>query len=157
MTRVTVYELNEMKQQLESMLSTANEIIDELEDAKEIHVTNSSAIELLKAKADKETENISMNTEVAEDAALEIKAFQKEATGILARLKRFDERLSNARDDLTEKKFEYEDLHKRVEDLLPGATSAGLASAFKERKESFKAPAKKWEIVFGVALIGLFL
>lgn len=48
-------------------------------------------------------------------------------------------------------------LRKQVEELLPGATSAGLASAFRERKESFQRPVKLWTWVFIGSLATLLL
>jgi len=48
-------------------------------------------------------------------------------------------------------------LRKKVEELLPGATSAGLASAFRERKESFQKPARWWAYVFIGSLVMLLL
>lgn len=48
------------------------------------------------------------------------------------------------------------DLQRRIEGLLPGATSAGLASAFRVQKERFHAPRKQWMICFAASLGGLF-
>ncbi len=46
----------------------------------------------------------------------------------------------------------FNDLHKKVEGLLPNATSAGLASAFRNQKERFKDPQRFWLISFIVAM-----
>lgn len=53
-------------------------------------------------------------------------------------------------------KGESEELKKRVEDLLPGATSAALASSFKQQGERFKKPKRNWIICF-IICIGLLL
>jgi uncharacterized protein YoxC len=46
---------------------------------------------------------------------------------------------------------------KRVEDLLPGATSAGLASSFRQRKEDITKSKKYWVVGFVGSLIFLVL
>jgi hypothetical protein len=50
-----------------------------------------------------------------------------------------------------------DDLLQKIESLLPGATSAGLASAFKERKESFSVPKRTWSGMFVLSIAGLIL
>ena len=51
----------------------------------------------------------------------------------------------------------YGALNKQIEDLLPGATSAGLASAYQEMKISFDDPIKFYTRGFYVCLIVLFI
>ncbi len=60
----------------------------------------------------------------------------------------------------SDQKEEYERLYseinrlrKEIESLLPGATSAGLASAFKERKDSFKYAKIIWPGLFLASMI----
>lgn len=62
-----------------------------------------------------------------------------------------------ALNDFEEKqKIKYAALNKQIEGLLPGATSAGLASAYFEMKNSFNTPIKNMSTVFYVA-IGLLV
>lgn len=44
-----------------------------------------------------------------------------------------------------------------IENLLPGATSAGLASAFSDRSETFRTPEKQWHKWFIGSLIALIV
>lgn len=46
---------------------------------------------------------------------------------------------------------------KTIESLLPGATSAGLASAFNQRRAHFKWPQRVWQAVFVVSLLALLV
>jgi DNA repair exonuclease SbcCD ATPase subunit len=46
---------------------------------------------------------------------------------------------------------------KVIDDLLPGATSAGLASAYEERSKSFKKPQRIWQGVFTGSLIAVLV
>lgn len=48
----------------------------------------------------------------------------------------------------------YTDLHSKIEGLLPNATSAGLASAFRNQKDRFKWPQKIW---LGTFITAIFL
>jgi chromosome segregation ATPase len=50
-----------------------------------------------------------------------------------------------------------ESLIKRVEGLLPGATSAGLASSFNKQKERFLDPQRNWLWTFVGCIIGLVI
>lgn len=44
---------------------------------------------------------------------------------------------------------------KQIESLLPGAASAGLASAFGKRREYFRLPVRVWQVTFIVSLLVL--
>lgn len=48
-------------------------------------------------------------------------------------------------------------MFEKVESLLPGATSAGLATAYKSLKDSFNKPIKNYTIAFYCALVVLLL
>lgn len=46
-----------------------------------------------------------------------------------------------------------QELHRKIEALLPGATSAGLASAFRDQRDRFDRPQVAWLIVFILAIV----
>lgn len=50
----------------------------------------------------------------------------------------------------------YSALFDKIESLLPGATSAGLASAYKDMKESFDEPIKHWNWIFIGSVLLMF-
>ena len=60
-----------------------------------------------------------------------------------------------------EQQSKYETQYANIESLLPGATSAGLAKAYQDMKESFEKPIKSWNKVFVgsviVMLVATFL
>jgi len=67
---------------------------------------------------------------------------------------------------ITELKSELEELHSdweekygtlstKIEALLPGATSAGLAKSYHDQKKSYKTPNTLWSIVFIGTMIGM--
>lgn len=49
----------------------------------------------------------------------------------------------------------FETLSTKIESLLPGATSAGLAKSYHDQKESYKMPNIIWSIVFIGTMIGM--
>lgn len=99
---------------------------------------------------------------VAEEEAEKAKASVSKAAGLVQGLEKFyDKSLGTAEDDGTRKggysadlsdlkgrlvefekqqKIKYDALNLQIESLLPGATSAGLASAYREMKDSFEKP-----------------
>lgn len=67
------------------------------------------------------------------------------------------EKISKSEEKMVKLSEDAMELRVRVEGLLPGATSAGLASAFKERKESFHGPVKTWSRVFIGSIMSLLI
>jgi hypothetical protein len=65
------------------------------------------------------------------------------------------ERVSEYEAHLAELQGSAEERLKAIEGLLPGATSAGLASAFKQRRANLTLPQCFWQAVFMVSLFGL--
>ena len=47
----------------------------------------------------------------------------------------------------------YEELKKKVEGLLPGATSTGLAKSYAEQKDTYALPERVWSVVAVLAMI----
>lgn len=59
--------------------------------------------------------------------------------------------------EIQEKRDKYNALLEEVEGLLPGAVSAGLASAYKQVKDSFKEPLRRNNNIFYFSLFSLFV
>jgi len=49
----------------------------------------------------------------------------------------------------------YETLSTKIEALLPGATSAGLAKSYYDQKKSYQTPNIIWSIVFTATMVGM--
>ncbi len=69
----------------------------------------------------------------------------------------FHDESATQRDTLARLIESAEGLAKQLEHLLPGATSAGLASAFRKRRLVFARPKLVWVFTLGASLVGLFL
>jgi predicted nucleic acid-binding Zn-ribbon protein len=75
------------------------------------------------------------------------------ADGVTETLNKHEADLKNL---LAQYKEHYNQLEKQIEDLLPGATSAGLASSFQDRKKTFRGPKVWWLRAFASCLLLLF-
>lgn len=56
--------------------------------------------------------------------------------------------IADYEDKLVALEIEYKEQLKTITNLLPGATSAGLAHAFDDRRKTFLSPAEKWQWFF---------
>ncbi len=52
-----------------------------------------------------------------------------------------------------EQKERIENLYKKIEEHLPGATSAGLAKAYEKRRKFYQIPIFTWNVVFVIAML----
>ncbi len=52
-----------------------------------------------------------------------------------------------------EQKERIESLYKKIEEHLPGATSAGLAKAYEKRRKFYQIPIFTWNVVFVIAML----
>ena len=70
---------------------------------------------------------------------------------------RLSEKEKEADTFLNAQEKRYKELFEKIESLLPGATSNGLAQAYYDQKISYKWPVIIWAIVFILALVGVFI
>lgn len=80
---------------------------------------------------------------------------EKENSGGL--LADFNARIEGLKSFEIEQKIKYNALNQEIETLLPGATSAGLASAYSEMKDSFNKPIKYAVLTFYISLFILII
>jgi hypothetical protein len=120
-------------------------------------------------KAEKSLEELTSHTEKASEVAIKVEetvaainkvhesaqalvlsmaASDKKAAGVLAIIETHEK-------DLARLKEECDTLRARIESLLPNATSAGLATAFREQQGRFVWPQRGWLTTFIVAIAAL--
>jgi hypothetical protein len=75
------------------------------------------------------------------------KIYNEEMTSRLESLKKYEQ----------EQQSNNKNLFEQIERLLPGATSAGLAKAYQDMKESFDKPIKNWNQVFIGSILIMFI
>lgn len=70
---------------------------------------------------------------------------------------KIDQMMNNLHKFEQEQQNKYAELNKQIENLLPGATSAGLSSAYSEMRNKFSKNAKFYGIGFYISLFVLFI
>lgn len=99
-------------------------------------------------------------TEKDVNAALEARKAAQEAAavskGLAARAETVDQQLKDYEKKLVDLQSLCADQLRTIEGLLPGATSAGLASAFDMRRQTFLSPQRLWQWAF-VGSLGLLV
>src|SRR5882672_2527343 len=77
------------------------------------------------------------------------------AKGLADRAKVIEERLTEYEDGLKNLHEKSRETLEEIVGHLPGATSAGLASAFDKRRQTFLEPGKRWQRLFVGAVVAL--
>lgn len=92
----------------------------------------------------------------AVNAAKETAAQSAEKTKNLAeKAEMIEERITGYETRLADLEVQCNTQLKKIEGLLPGATSAHLAHAFDDRRKGFLSPTKRWQMLFVGSLIVL--
>jgi hypothetical protein len=120
--------------------------------------------EKLSAEAAALTTSISDHHKVTKQRADETEALLAQAQTSEASLKKVldhlaksDEIATGHEERVAKLELDLKSLMERVEGLLPGATSAGLASSFNKQKARFVAPQRQWLWTFVSCIVGLVL
>lgn len=145
------------KEEVSSLKSELNDITELYNDfVKKPSTAVPSKAEKLNETFEKVTE---YNTEISE-IETKVQEFENKVFG------KTTEDKEALKFKITELKSELEELHSdweekygtlstKIEALLPGATSAGLAKSYHDQKKSYKTPNILWSIVFIGTMIGM--
>lgn len=118
--------------------------------------TDAESVASSKVEAEKIEESINSSAkkigEVYDSLFGELNPDGKRAGGLYSDIK---SRLDEIDTTRSEQDIEYQKLYEKVESLLPGATSAGLAKAYADQKETYAKPELIWSIVTVIAMIGI--
>jgi len=109
--------------------------------------TTDQLLTTIKAEIQKERDDAITLLETIKKHETEAKLIAETAEEKDKRVKEYEKQLKN----LT---TQYIELREKIEKLLPGATSASLASAFENRKNSFQYPKKLWAVL---QIVSVFL
>lgn len=159
-----------IKGQIEELAATATERESQIQKAYVTICGDSDGSQSVLAAVQKDQKAV---TEVKKNAA----ALLTDVSAEVAELRAFHERSFGSTDaegkrvpgmedelqDLISRLNDFEkasatkhkSLEDRIEELLPGATSAGLATAYKELKETFKTPIRNASAVFYLSILFL--
>lgn len=106
------------------------------------------AIQATNASMEEPAKAISAARRAADAHVSTLKTLSETSKEVDARIKFYEERLMVF-------DREADALLKTIQSLLPGATSAGLASAFDQRRQSFLKPSARWQWLFVGSVIAL--
>lgn len=134
--------------QAKAALASAQRYAQTVEE-KAAHITTKA--EEVEAAAAEASEEAAALSDLHEEAQPKAKAL----TDFAATLAQLQKDLGARRSEIDAAKKTAADLHVTVEAALPGATSAGLASAFETRKKSYKTPKMLWAITFVLTTVVL--
>jgi hypothetical protein len=107
-----------------------------------------TAAQAVKANTDSNAESVATLRKQCEDHIVATTKLAEIALSTEAKVKAYEARLAELEIAAAERL-------KTIESLLPGATSAGLATAFNERRAYFKWPQRIWQCVFVVCVLAL--
>ncbi len=167
--------LSDIENKKDEIYKFYNELfVDENEESIETTITNFvKEIENLKEKSKElknEVEEILLNTQ---NSVKELRQFYVEIFGEID--EETNERKGGLKQEIEQRKKEleslkkdyeqfkenqekrYQELYKKIESLLPGAVSAGLAKAYQDKREKFEGQTKFWSSVFIGSMIALFI
>lgn len=145
------------KAQVAAMHAEGTQLVSSIKGSKEAVDQNLAAIQ--KARQDITVLATQAGTEAAEltqmnaEAKKIYPAFQQVvnvANDAQVKVAEYEQKLAALIEDYTA-------LDKKIEGLLPHATSASLASAFREQKKRFEKPQRNWMIAFGITIFLLLL
>ncbi len=168
--RITVAKLHEYERKLQGLLRQEQELIDKQKNHLNQSKESRERLEETGSYVAEKHDEITQHLESARQHLDRIHTFDSDSKGILDEIKgagaaaqeeyaesvAMREAIARDKETLGELLCTVETLSKRVESLLPGAASAGLAHAFRERKEVFLWPMRIWAIVLGLTLAGMF-
>lgn len=172
-------EIKRLQKELESGLDLKSELAQLLHEAKMATETIQAKVTTAEENAKNTTEKTNLTLELSIKSTETLSSIQqtekeaKESASAVATLKEKVDNWSKGIKELSETSEKIsknitdqenelnrliqltEKTHKQVESLLPGAASAGLASAFKQRKDEIVKTKKYWVGGFVLSLLGL--
>ncbi len=123
-------------------------------EAKAIVEAKSNTVQDLAGKVNEITLKVNADSKAVAKIASDSKSLFESMSEIKQTSNESLERVINYQKELETLRESFDELHNKIEGLLPNATSAGLASAFCNQKKRFKKPQKFWLSVFiGTILI----
>lgn len=140
-----------------------NEAYNELLVGEGDELSTKQKIDEAKTESIKKQKEIELLLSAATDEISELEKFHATIFGKLkddgTRTGGLDKTLDTLKTKLTDFEKEqverYKALNEEIESLLPGATSAGLATAYRDMKNSFETPIKNASILFYISVAAL--
>lgn len=144
-----IEEINTFYRRLAVGTDESSSIKEEVAAAREAATSGKEAIDKLRSGATSTVKELT----AFETRILGVEDTDGKRSGGLS--EELDSRLKALRDVEDQQGKRYTALNEQIESLLPGATSAGLASAYKQMKDSFGQPIKRANQVFYFSIVAI--
>lgn len=108
-----------------------------------------------KEKATSDLEEIIATASQVNEAMSAAQEDQKTTAALAQIADSIKDRVQSYEVQLDTMSVQFEEVRKKIESLLPGAASAGLAAAFHAQKDKYIRPKSLWNIVFFTAILGI--
>ena len=105
-------------------------------------------VQTAKASCEADAEKIAAALETAQESAIKTKGLADKSVEVEKRITDYEMKLSNLEMDCDTQL-------KAIEGLLPGATAAGLANSWDERRKTFLKPHNRWQWLFVGSLLAI--
>ena len=149
-------ELAELLQEAETVSTNVNEALAELQTANTAASQELTKVKALAAEVQKTRDDATASGAQTSKLLEQARQDRDKTSQLAAVADTTEERIAGYEQNLGSLQEQMESLQARIEGLLPGATSAGLAQSFQQRKDTFKRPKIVWSSLFGSA-VGLLL
>jgi len=153
-------EVESLKEAADASSKATNAALEAANLAKTEVEAGKKLVDGLSVKAQELTTNIAANQKTSTEKSGQIDALLMEAKisegqlkVVLDHLSKSDEIATGHEVRVAELSKELTELINRVENLLPGATSAGLASSFSAQKSRFARPQSRWLSTFIICMV----
>lgn len=147
-------QLETLLQQSKQLAEEAKTHIESVKAAEKDAKARQNSAEKARSAAVSAEEAAKNSLESVQNVESEVKSASERVTKLEALIKQRD-------DELLVWQGKYEVLHKKINDLLPGATSAGLATAFRDQKRSYRLPKVLYGAIFvlsaAILAVGAYL
>ena len=148
--------LQEYKERAIAIQSSIETISESISEAEQSVLLDAENIRSSKAQVEKFEESIISSAkkvdEVCDSLFGELDTNGKRGGGLYSEIQGRIDEIDTRR---SEQDAEYQKLFDKVESLLPGATSAGLAKTYADQKATYAKPELIWSLVTVAAMIGI--
>jgi len=143
-------EISELKSQLTDITNLYNDFIEKPSTA--VPSKAEKLNETFEKVSEYKTEISEIETKVQEFDTKVFGSSPEDKEALKSKLNILKGELEDLHSDWESK---YDTLSKKIEGLLPGATSAGLAKSYYDQKKSYQIPNIIWSIVFTGTMVGM--
>lgn len=138
-----------------ALAKRATEDTAEITKAKANTDTAASAVQATQAQVSDLGAQVQVDAKAVASRNTESQALLASMVEVVETAKASLGRVQTYEEELKRLSVDFEALHNKIEALLPGATSAGLASAFRDQKARFNGPQKTWLTTFILTILAL--